>query len=791
MILRVIKLDKYTRKPLKNWPSVFEELDYIDFCKKYRRKTCKDPHQPLGFVLSADYIVVDVDKRNGGDKSFNRFLKDACLTTDDIAKTALVRSGRDGFHIYYRNPSRSLIYKNIRAYPGIDFLSTGCYVVLVGSHFDPSCYTEKERQEIEKIGQYEFMPPCYSLNYISDIPLPMLDLIKKEPKKTVKLEKVSDFELNEEQLRAILKKIPVADFRTYETWRDLCFACADACIEGQKVFYDWSISDKFYTDHSKIMTEVSNMWKPARFNLTSITKKTLLHYYGHYDKESCAKLKRKLQQSETDKLMTKIYTDQAKDYAFLEDIKIPSSDNLPTVVSKEQDQSPPQSQLTPAAVQDEKNKDKLVASKKELHSLDIDDYWYILNENKFYHEPSNTLMIPAAFDARFKPLLGRNNLKKILPKTYFFGAFEATRVIMKLKFLPWADRLLQDEDEKMTALNKWKPPKPININYKNVKEEDVKPWLDHYEYMIACPNDRGVFHKFLAVVMYRNRIRPRFALMLYSECEGVGKTTPLDIVLRRAVGDNYVGAVSDDDLKSNFNQPILENVVCLANDSSSTARRDVQNKLKPLITDDYVSKTEKYVKSDTGHFNCTSFILSANSKATLAIGEHDRRYAVIDCDQQPKSKTYYKEFIGGYLSDDMNLQKIIAYYYNLYENMDVKEFIVKPPNSRLKREMYEESLPVNAISTLDIIRELDIPHIDKFIVAKIFYARYLEQELCKSYQNNILFRKSLAHIGYTSNTRLGMSGSRGDKVTVFYKKGVFVDRDEVSEQITYINRRKQ
>lgn len=87
----------------------------------------------VGVKLGARDLVVDVDPRNfkEGDKPHVRLFKDAGIDVKNYA--SLARTGGGGIHIYFRLPKGAKVKKKNKAYPGIDFLSEGHYVVGVGS----------------------------------------------------------------------------------------------------------------------------------------------------------------------------------------------------------------------------------------------------------------------------------------------------------------------------------------------------------------------------------------------------------------------------------------------------------------------------------------------------------------------------------------------------------------------------------------------------------------------------------------------------------------------------------
>lgn len=96
----------------------------------------KDWDGNIGVALSSRDLVIDIDPRNfkNGDKPHVRLFRDAGIDPKEITKiAAFVKTGGGGTHIYLRLRPGVMVRKNSKEYPGIDFLSTGHYVVGVGS----------------------------------------------------------------------------------------------------------------------------------------------------------------------------------------------------------------------------------------------------------------------------------------------------------------------------------------------------------------------------------------------------------------------------------------------------------------------------------------------------------------------------------------------------------------------------------------------------------------------------------------------------------------------------------
>jgi hypothetical protein len=126
------------------WATAFRDSGYIyiplkpnDNTPMYKgwRKAQLDTY-PItegnyGLALTETQLVVDSDPRGymNGENTLHKLLKDV----GGFGPTFLCRTGRGGAHFYFNKPANVTITKNLAAYPGIDFLSTGQFVVGAGS----------------------------------------------------------------------------------------------------------------------------------------------------------------------------------------------------------------------------------------------------------------------------------------------------------------------------------------------------------------------------------------------------------------------------------------------------------------------------------------------------------------------------------------------------------------------------------------------------------------------------------------------------------------------------------
>lgn len=84
----------------------------------------------FGVQLGHKDLIIDVDPRNGGTNSLLKLVADIGCS---LPEGPSVVTGSGGQHIYLEKPIKLKIKKGLKAYPGIDFLSDGCYVVGAGS----------------------------------------------------------------------------------------------------------------------------------------------------------------------------------------------------------------------------------------------------------------------------------------------------------------------------------------------------------------------------------------------------------------------------------------------------------------------------------------------------------------------------------------------------------------------------------------------------------------------------------------------------------------------------------
>ena len=193
----------------------------------------------IGWRLGPQDLVLDVDPKNGGDKSLKRIEQrfDVCFET--IAPTIITGSG--GRHFYFdKDPSiktrEVLDDENGDPYPGIEFKAIGRQVVIAGSRHPNGVFYDQE----------EFSPTSRT-----ELPGDIFALIKRESRKDGN---ASSGKLSTEELGLALEQLDATDYSDHDDWLRVMMACHHATDgDGSEEFIQWSTSDPTYSnDHNMI-----------------------------------------------------------------------------------------------------------------------------------------------------------------------------------------------------------------------------------------------------------------------------------------------------------------------------------------------------------------------------------------------------------------------------------------------------------------------------------------------------------------------------------------------------------
>jgi P4 family phage/plasmid primase-like protien len=261
--------------PLKKWNAVMtKDGKSINVGKaprdnNWRRKEYK--HEEIkravnegyntGWRLGPEDLVLDVDPKNGGDKSLERMQKRFNIVFENVAPTVVTGSG--GRHFYFhKDPSvkirEVLDDENGQPYPGIEFKTNGRQVVASGSRHPNGNWYEFD----------EFSP--------TNRPILRKDIFQLLVRPSRKDGAASAGKFSTDELATALEKLDPTDYQSQEEWLNIMMAAHHATDgEGSDEFIEWSTSDPDYADHGNIIRMRWDSLHNSRGG--EITYKTLLN----------------------------------------------------------------------------------------------------------------------------------------------------------------------------------------------------------------------------------------------------------------------------------------------------------------------------------------------------------------------------------------------------------------------------------------------------------------------------------------------------------------------------------
>lgn len=198
------------------------------------------------------------------------------------------------------------------------------------------------------------------------------------------------------------------------------------------------------------------------------------------------------------------------------------------------------------------------------------------------------------------------------------------------------------EQEGVCWLNTWEPSKLKPV------PGDVKPFVDHILYFCSG-REKEANHilDWIAYGVQNPGAKILHALLLISPFQGTGKDTIGEMVAE-CLGHTNISIVQDEDVNEGRYDFMRRAQIVVVPETMSGDRRDLANKLKPLITQRLVRINEKHVKAYVIP-NTSNFLMFSNYKNAAYIEDKDRRYFVIICEAAPKPTSYFDDLYDNYI----------------------------------------------------------------------------------------------------------------------------------------------
>lgn len=220
------------------------------------RRRCRAELRNMGIRLKPNQLVIDIDPRNGGDKSFAALCFDIGLDPDTWP---CVVTGSGGLHYYLLLPDGFAVQETLEDLPGLEFKSVGRQVVAAGS-----------RHPNGKLYRWASTAPDIRKG-VPTAPRALLRAIRQADRGSNGGGDGGQYTV--EQLARALARLDVLDFRDEFEWRQLMFSCHHATNgDGERLFVDWSAGDPQFAGAS---ADVLARWRSCGNKPNAITYRTL------------------------------------------------------------------------------------------------------------------------------------------------------------------------------------------------------------------------------------------------------------------------------------------------------------------------------------------------------------------------------------------------------------------------------------------------------------------------------------------------------------------------------------
>ena len=270
-------------------------------------------------------------------------------------------------------------------------------------------------------------------------------------------------------------------------------------------------------------------------------------------------------------------------------------------------------------------------------------------------------------------------------------------------------------------------------------------------YVIPDEAERAVFLNWLAWSLKHEEQKPRWAVMLYSQKQGTGKTVLTEVVkeLFGVANTSRINGVRQ--LVARFNKEVLQHKLVVVEEIELRKGSKEANQVKSLITEDSTTVEAKGLPSSVEGINC-AFVMTTNHLPTW-LEEADRRFFILNFDHEGYNNggKDYEKFVG--LVKDLKEQiSTPAGIKGIYDGLMARDLSDHNPMSLDVRKHSTRLMKELRILTPDVVKE----QLREILVAKniVFFTSNQAQQLME------LFAKREANSQTHLFTELGYKKNR-------------------------------
>ena len=232
---------------------------------------------------------------------------------------------------------------------------------------------------------------------------------------------------------------------------------------------------------------------------------------------------------------------------------------------------------------------------------------------------------------------------------------------------------------------------------------------DLIDFSIETPLERQILLDWLGWSLLYEHLKPRWAIFLYSETKGTGKSTLLELGQALFGEANTANENGIEGLTQKFAIDSLSKKFVKVEEVKLSSHSDAGNKMKDYITGDTAMLDVKRLSKETIRLKC-AFMLTTNHKPTWLEGG-ERRYFLIDMNHEGHAygsrKDEFDKITAAFRADLENPKQLKRWYVELIGrnyHKDFDPFILKPLKigSPLMKELMGEA----RIEVKDVLEDL-------------------------------------------------------------------------------------
>lgn len=272
-------------------------------------------------------------------------------------------------------------------------------------------------------------------------------------------------------------------------------------------------------------------------------------------------------------------------------------------------------------------------------------------------------------------------------------------------------------------------------------------------------------------------------MLILQGIQGLGKTF-IYVMLKKLI--HYVKTIDTTLLEHHYNDFMEGTILIILEELkiSGSNRKRIQNQLKPLITNEFISINKKYV-SEYNTQNFANMIAFTNESNPISIDEGDRRYFIVSnkirnikdipnvygCDYNNEKNTtvqnvelYFKELFSAI---EQHPNALVKYFHSV-DTSEIEGLNRSPMNESKKVMIESEKENIDGYTEFNnFIDTNDNPYINKKVVIASKFRDEMVGKISKPNPSNMHFKNILTASGFYYYDRKRFKGRDSIKETIY------------------------